>query len=82
MKLAPEQYAEAELGETVCSQRGDPGLFSLALYFRNGTVLACAKWGHTGGFTRDEEPLQSTPKPPHYPKAHGGEIQIQSALVC
>ena len=36
MKLAPEWYAE--LGVTICSQRGDPGLFSLAFYFRNGTV--------------------------------------------
>ena len=38
-ETGPRAYAEAELGETICSQRGDPGLFSLAFYFRNGTVL-------------------------------------------
>ena len=39
MKLAPEQYAEAELGENVHRQQGNPGLFSLVFYFRNGTAL-------------------------------------------
>lgn len=49
MKLAPEWYAE--LGVSICSQQGDPGLFSLAFYFRNGTV-------------KPGEPYSSRPLPP------------------